>query len=174
MSTERNEQTIRRVALGVGAELLVRVKRGELVVFIEGDGELELVQRGGEVLGHEPVRRTRELGLERALAAVRADPARRFTVRQLAKLAGASQSTFLRRFVRSMGTAPHVWLAALRLEFARTLVIETDRGLAEIASQTGYSSAFGLSRAFKRHFGVAPSVLRRTTTEAPAAARCAA
>jgi transcriptional regulator GlxA family with amidase domain len=174
MSTHAKDEVTRRFSLVEGAELTVRVKSGELAIVIEGDGELEVVRRTLDQVGPlRGLRRPRDLRVERALAAMRAEPSRRFTARSLAKIAGASQSTLVRLFARYVGTTPRAWLAAQRLELARTLVTETDEGLAEIARRTGYASEFGLSRAFKRHFGVAPSVLRRTTS-VPAPIRCAA
>jgi transcriptional regulator GlxA family with amidase domain len=175
MSTRPPQPKQRKVSLTPGTELVVRARHGGVVVVIEGEGELEIT-RSPEAAGSESakVQRPRDLRIERALAAVRADPARHFGVRDLAKIAGASPSTFLRLFVRHVGTTPGAWLAAERLELARSLLAETDRGLADIASQTGYASEFGLSRAFKRHFGIAPSVLRRASVGVRAPVRCAA
>ena len=174
MSTPRNEKQIRRVSLGEGTALVVRARRGGSSVVIEGDAEFEIVQLPAEALPPEPRERPRDLRVERALAALRAEPARHFSIAELAKLAGASRSNFARLFTRALGSTPHAWLAAHRLELARRLVTETRQSLAEIASQTGYASEFGLSRAFKRRFGVAPGVFRRATARAATAIRCAA
>jgi transcriptional regulator GlxA family with amidase domain len=173
MSASPKEQRIRRVLVGEGMELLIHATRGSLSVTIEGDGEFEIVPTAsttGDVRGERP----RDLRVERALAALRAEPARRFTTRELAKLAGSSASNFVRLFTRAMGVSPSAWLAQHQLELARRLVAETNQGLAEIASQTGYASEFGLSRAFKRRFGVSPSVFRRVAGGASGAIRCAA
>jgi AraC-like DNA-binding protein len=174
MSTPRNPKQIRRVSLGEGTELVVRATRGGLRVLIEGDAEFEIVQTPADAPSREPRERPRDLRVERALAALRAEPARRFSIAELAKVAGASRSNFARLFTQSLGVTPHAWLAAHRLELARRLVTETRQGLAEIASQTGYASEFGLSRAFKRRFGVAPGVFRRATARTSTAIRCAA
>ncbi|HTQ08048.1 MAG TPA: AraC family transcriptional regulator [Polyangiaceae bacterium] len=154
-------------------ELVIRAHRGRVVVMIEGDGEISL--RASAPTQNATARdRVRDVRVERALAAVRADPNRRFTVRSLAKLAGASPSTFARLFVKSLGMTPKAWLVAERLARAERLLVETGAGLAEIAERTGYASEFAFSRAFKRRFGVAPGRFRRTASLAGAAIRCAA
>lgn len=174
MSTRAKERKTRRLALTSGTALVVRATGQALVVIIEGDGELELVQSPGAKVPPAPPSLPRDLRVERALAAVRAAPERRFSVSELAKLAGASRATFVRSFTRSLGITPSAWLAAERLELARKLLVETEHGLAELASRTGYASEFSLSRAFKRRFGVAPGVLRRATRDAALRLRCAA
>jgi transcriptional regulator GlxA family with amidase domain len=105
---------------------------------------------------------------------VRANPERRFTVPSLAKLAGASRSTFARLFVKSMGMTPNAWLVAERLALAERLLIETNAGLAEVAARTGYASEFALSRAFKRCFHVAPGLFRRAVRSGAIPIRSAA
>ena len=173
MGAPQHEQQVRRVSLAEGTELVVRATRGGLSILIEGDGELEL-RSPLSARRDEDLERPRDLRVERALAAMRAEPTRRFSMLELAKLAGASRSNFVRLFTRSMGATPSAWLATHRLELARQLLTQTDQRLAEIASHTGYASEFGLSRAFKRRFGVAPSVFRRATRQGSTAIRCAA
>jgi transcriptional regulator GlxA family with amidase domain len=99
--------------------------------------------------------------VERALAAMRTDPARRWTVASLARVAGLSRAPFARRFRRATGTSPLRWLAGHRLGLARTRLVETDLALAAIAGEIGYSSDFAFAKAFKRLFGVAPGIFRR-------------
>ena len=89
------------------------------------------------------------------------DPARRWTVAELARKAGLSRAPFARRFLRATGTSPLRWLTAHRLDLARRRVVEGERSLAEIAAEVGYATEFALSKAFKRMFGMAPIVYRR-------------
>lgn len=99
--------------------------------------------------------------VEKALAAMRRDPARRWTVAELARVAGLSRAPFARRFRRATGTSPLRWLTTLRLDLARQQVTAGDRSLSQIASSVGYATEFALSKAFKRMFGMAPQVYRR-------------
>lgn len=105
-----------------------------------------------------------DLRVARAIAAVKADPARRFTVRELAKLAGASRASFARLFRAQVGTSPQRFLRARRLEQAAALLVGTDERLSRIAQRVGYVSEFALSRAFKRHYGVAPARYRQQSS----------
>jgi transcriptional regulator GlxA family with amidase domain len=174
MGAPQREKQVRRLSVPEGTELVVRATGGALSITIEGDGEFELVRSPVSGPRDEAMARPRDLRVERALAAMRAEPTRRFSMLELARLAGASRSNFVRLFTRAVGATPSAWLTTHRLELARQLLAETNQGLAEIASRSGYASEFGLSRAFKRRFGVAPSVFRRATRSASNALRCAA
>jgi AraC-like DNA-binding protein len=105
-----------------------------------------------------------------------ADPARRWTVAALARVAGLSRAPFARRFRRSTGTSPLRWLTEHRLGLAQRRLVATDLGLAAIAVEIGYSSDFAFAKAFKRAFGVAPGGFRRLASCNPGAASilCAA
>lgn len=100
--------------------------------------------------------------VERALAAMRSDPARTWTVAALAKVAGLSRAPFARRFRESTGISPLRWLREHRLGLAKErLVEESDLALAEIAVDIGYATEFAFAKAFKRLFGLAPGTYRR-------------
>jgi transcriptional regulator GlxA family with amidase domain len=99
--------------------------------------------------------------VQRALEAMMADPARRWTVAALARVAGLSRAPFARRFRRSTDTSPLRWLTEHRLGLAQRRLVATDLGLAAIALDIGYSSDFAFAKAFKRAFGIAPGSFRR-------------
>jgi AraC-like DNA-binding protein len=113
-----------------------------------------------------------DLRIARVLRAVQTQPARRWSVPELAKLAGASRAAFARLFRAATGSSPKRWLTARRLELAARRLAETDETLAQIAAHVGYLSEFALSRAFKRHYGVAPARYRKAPLGSPI--RCAA
>ena len=96
----------------------------------------------------------------RALRIMESRLAERWTVESLAKAAGLSRAAFARRFLSEVGVPPLRRLADLRMERAARLLAEGDDGLASIADQVGYDSAFAFSRAFKRRTGEAPIVYR--------------
>jgi transcriptional regulator GlxA family with amidase domain len=104
----------------------------------------------------------------RALAAMKAEPARPWTVASLARVAGLSRAPFARRFREATGTSPLRWLSEHRLALAEERLVETDLGLAAIAVEIGYASEFAFSKAFKRKVGVAPGVFRRSAVRAAA------
>jgi transcriptional regulator GlxA family with amidase domain len=83
----------------------------------------------------------------------------------LARKAGLSQRELQRHFRRQLQTTPHRYYLHLRLSVARGLLMETRKDLSEIAARTGFSSAATLSHAYVRHFGQAPTAMRRMAQE---------
>jgi AraC-like DNA-binding protein len=112
-----------------------------------------------------------DLRVARALKALEAEPARRWKVRELAKVAGASRATFMRLFQAATGSSPKRWLTAFRLEQAAQLLASGEPTVAHVAAHVGYVSEFAFSRAFKRRFGVPPARYRE---QGCAVLRCAA
>jgi AraC-like DNA-binding protein len=96
----------------------------------------------------------------RTLARVREDPARAWSVRELAEVATMSRSAFADRFRMLVGQAPMRYVTELRLSRAARLLRSTDATIADVARSVGYGSEDALSRAFKARFGEAPSVFR--------------
>jgi transcriptional regulator GlxA family with amidase domain len=99
--------------------------------------------------------------VERAVAAMKRHPSRRWTVAELARVAGLSRAPFARRFERAMGTSPLRYLTDLRLRLAAARLVTSDARLAEIAFEVGYATEFSFAKAFRRTYGVAPGVFRR-------------
>ncbi|TDP98009.1 AraC family transcriptional regulator [Labedaea rhizosphaerae] len=91
-----------------------------------------------------------------ALRAVHADPARPWTVADLAATASVSRATFARRFTALLGVAPLAYVTDWRMALAREQLRDGDVGLAAVARSLGYSSEFSFAAAFKRHHGVSP------------------
>ena len=95
-----------------------------------------------------------------ALAALHADPARKWTVADLAKEASVSPSLIDERFRDVLGLAPIRYLTAWRMHVAEDLLRSTDLPVATVARRVGYDAEEAFSRAFKREHGQAPSVWR--------------
>jgi AraC-like DNA-binding protein len=91
-----------------------------------------------------------------ALRAMHADPARRWTVGDLAAEALMSRAAFARRFSALVGSGPLAYLTEWRMALARERLRDTDDRLAAVARSLGYESEFAFAAAFKRHHGVAP------------------
>ncbi|MFC0215108.1 helix-turn-helix domain-containing protein [Paenibacillus chartarius] len=66
-----------------------------------------------------------------------------------------------RRFQAVWGQTPMEYLTSLRIERAKTLLLETRLTLDDIAVQCGYENGFYLSRVFKKKVKTAPSQYRR-------------
>ncbi|MFI0451913.1 AraC family transcriptional regulator [Actinomadura sp. 6N118] len=96
-----------------------------------------------------------------ALDAVHGDPARPWTVAELADRAGLSRAAFARRFNALVGRPPLTYLTWWRLTTAARLLRESDAPLGAVAERVGYGSEYAFANAFKRAFAVAPGRYRR-------------
>ncbi|MFH8389557.1 cupin domain-containing protein [Streptomyces sp. NPDC018036] len=92
----------------------------------------------------------------RALRLLQDDPARPWTVAALAAETGVSRAALARRFGELVGEPPMTYLTGRRLAFAADRLRDSDDTLETIARHVGYGSAFALSSAFKRVYGVSP------------------
>jgi len=96
-----------------------------------------------------------------ALRLLQHQPAEPWTVAKLAANAGVSRAALARRFAATVGETPMAYLAGWRLALAADLLRQQpDATIAAVAHQVGYGSAFALSAAFKREFGVSPQRYR--------------
>lgn len=91
-----------------------------------------------------------------AMRGMHGDPARPWTIAQLAKEAGLSRSAFFDRFIRAVGLPPMEYLIAWRMAVAKRLLRRRDMALDAVAEQVGYGSASTFSTAFRRHVGESP------------------
>ncbi|MGW7204643.1 cupin domain-containing protein [Streptomyces sp. NPDC054837] len=92
----------------------------------------------------------------RVLRLIQDDPAHPWTVASLAAKAGVSRAALARRFTDLVGEPPMTYLTGWRLALAADRLRDSDATLDAIARQVGYGSAFALSSAFKRVYGVSP------------------
>jgi AraC-like DNA-binding protein len=83
------------------------------------------------------------------------------SISDLAKECGLSASHFARAFRQSCGVSPHRWLLARRVERAKRLLLEGERGLAQIALACGFVDQSHLTRVFTRSEGHTPAKWRR-------------
>lgn len=96
-----------------------------------------------------------------ALTLIHKEPARRWTVADLAAAANMSPSAFAQRFRNLIGLPPLDYLARWRMQSAVRVLRTTDRTVASIAAGFGYASESAFSNAFKRVTGRSPSHFRR-------------
>lgn len=109
-----------------------------------------------------PVPAPRESGrLGHLLDELRAKPAASTPISGLARAAGMSRRTFLRRFKASTGSTPGVWRTGLRLARARELLETTNLALGEVAAAAGFGSPESLRHHFRRELKLSPTSYRR-------------
>ncbi|MBA4011348.1 MAG: AraC family transcriptional regulator [Phenylobacterium sp.] len=94
--------------------------------------------------------------LAQALRQMHADPARPWTMAQLASEAALSRSAFFDRFSRQVGAPPMEYLLSWRMALAKDLLRRQGLDIGEVAERVGYGSASTFSTAFSRHVGEPP------------------
>ena len=90
------------------------------------------------------------------------DPARGWTLAELAGEAAMSRSAFAARFTALVGVPAMQYLTQWRMNVALAWLQRHEVGVAELAARLGYQSEAAFSRAFKRFVGVSPGAVRRT------------
>lgn len=86
------------------------------------------------------------------------------TLRMLARHAGVSPRTFMRRFSAETGTTPLQWLLNARLSKARELLETTDDSMEQVARACGIGTAANLRLHFRRSLNTTPTAYRRMFT----------
>ncbi len=98
--------------------------------------------------------------LSRALTAFHQNPARVWSVEDLARTAGLSRTGFAQQFSQKMGVTPLQYLTSWRMQIARQALAENKASVAEAAELAGYASEAAFSRVFKKEVGLPPAAYR--------------
>lgn len=91
-----------------------------------------------------------------AITAMHADPARRWTLQELAGRACMSRSAFAMKFKATVGETPMDYLTRWRMLLAADRLANSNDPISTIALSLGYESDAAFSTAFKREMGCAP------------------
>jgi AraC-like DNA-binding protein len=100
-----------------------------------------------------------------AIGAMHAEPARRWTLQQLAAMAGMSRSSFAERFKQKVGAAPMDYLTRWRMMLAGERLANSSEPIGTIALSLGYESESAFSTAFKRVMARSPRQYGRDAAE---------
>ena len=141
-----------------------------------GDGSGLVVAKLSEALFVETLRRfvnglaedqigwvagARDPVIGKALAHLHADPAREWTVEQLARQVGLSRTRLAERFRQFIGDSPIAYLKKWRLKVGAEVLLTTENSISEIAAAVGYGSESAFNRAFKLEYQTPPAQYRR-------------
>ena len=96
----------------------------------------------------------------RALARLHAQPARAWTLPELAREAGASRSVLAERFTYFVGHPPMLYLTRWRMQLAASRLAAGAAPVSAVAADVGYESEAAFCRAFKKVTGVTPASWR--------------
>jgi transcriptional regulator GlxA family with amidase domain len=95
-------------------------------------------------------------GILRAQELIEHDTARVPPIRSLARHAGMSQRTFVRRFRAATGNTPREYVQRVRIEAAKRLLESGPSSVREVARRTGYEDVVAFRRLFVRGTGLTP------------------
>jgi AraC-like DNA-binding protein len=160
-SGEWIESSIRYLASGPGS---ARAGRAALLAKLAEALFIETLRQYMAELPPERVgwlAAARDPTVGRALSAIHREPARAWTVADLAKQSGASRSVFAARFGELLGEAPLAYIARWRLQLGARLLETTEDSVLQVALSVGYESEAAFNRAFKREFDLPPARYRR-------------
>jgi AraC-like DNA-binding protein len=94
--------------------------------------------------------------MKAALSCIHGEPARAWTLKDLARSAGMSRTAFAQAFKRTVGTSPMDYLTQWRMTLAAKRMQDTGATISSIAPALGYKSESAFSAAFKRRWGASP------------------
>ncbi|WP_327295672.1 GlxA family transcriptional regulator [Streptomyces sp. NBC_01197] len=138
----------------LGAGIANEIARGLVAAPHRDGGQAQYVPAPIAVAGEASLSATRGWALQRL-----EEP---LTLPVLARHAGLSQRTFIRRFTEETGTTPLRWLLNARLSRARELLESTDHPVDRVASDCGLGTAANLRLHFRRALDTTPTAYRRT------------
>jgi len=127
------------------------------MMFVEG---LRAHLAAGAAQGWLGALTDRRIG--QALSAIHAEPARRWTLPDLAHHAGMSRANFALQFKAVIGLPPIDYITRWRMRLAAKALRQDSSTVSAIALSLGYESEAAFSTAFRRHHGMPPSHYRRS------------
>jgi AraC family transcriptional activator of mtrCDE len=98
-----------------------------------------------------------------AISAMLADPARAWTLPELAALCSMSRATFMRHFQEGLGKSASELLQDIRMSIAANELKNPIRSTESVAEAVGYQSVAAFRRVFTQAIGMTPGAWRRQT-----------
>ena len=160
-----DDERLTRLARDLAHEMLYEIAGREVVVaaLIE-QLVVHLLRRYGNVRRSDELELSRvglvDRRIRRAVELMHAHLDRDLALEEIAAAAHLSPFHFARLFKKLTGTAPHAYLAALRVQRAESLLSETDLSITEVGTRVGYSSSSHFAKAFRQSTGLSPSAFR--------------
>jgi AraC family transcriptional activator FtrA len=141
------------VRMDFGPDAANSVARRLVVAAHRSGGQAQFIER--------PVMARPDSPLGGLLDQLRRDPARQWTIRQMARAVIMSERTLARRFREETGCSPLAWLTMERIASARDLLETTNLPMDHIAEKAGMGTAANLRLHFTASLGIPPNLYRK-------------
>src|ERR1700748_340573 len=100
-----------------------------------------------------------------AVAAMFNEPARAWSLPELAKLCNMSRATLVRQFQEKLGRSASDLLTDIRMTLAANELRKPSMSTGAVADAVGYQSEAAFQRAFKNNMGLTPAQWRKGNVE---------
>jgi AraC family transcriptional activator of mtrCDE len=97
-----------------------------------------------------------------ALAVLFNEPARQWSLPELARVSNMSRATLARQFQKKLGRSATDLLTDIRMTLAANELKKSSMSTSAVAQAAGYQSEAAFQRAFKCHMGMTPAQWRKT------------
>lgn len=84
------------------------------------------------------------------------------SIEELARECNRSLTAFKKEFRRRFNSPPHRWIISQRLEYARLLLLTTDKSVSEIGYECTFPNTSHFIKLFRKQFRVTPATFRTT------------
>lgn len=136
-----------------GQDVALQVARYNVMYMMRPGGQAQFS-------AHLVAQQAEDPAINKALSFILENLSAPLTVTSLAAHVCQSERSFARKFREDTGVTPAAYVEAARLQAARVALETTDRGIEQIAQQTGFQTAERMRRAFQRQLGVSASDYR--------------
>jgi AraC family transcriptional activator FtrA len=141
------------VRIDFGPSAANSVARRLVVAAHRSGGQAQFIERSVMTRPDSP--------LSGFLDQLRRDPARHWTIGQMAREVAMSERTLARRFREETGCSPLAWLTTQRIASAREMLETTNLPMEHIAEKAGMGSATNLRLHFTTNVGIPPNLYRK-------------
>jgi AraC family L-rhamnose operon transcriptional activator RhaR len=120
----------------------------------------ELARQRVKSAGRAPAAAAAHPAVTEAMELLEADPARDWSLQEIAVRLGVDRSHLIRLFRRRTGLTPMNWLARRRGELAAVRLLTSDATIASVGREVGWADANYFARRFRALFGMSPREYR--------------
>jgi AraC family transcriptional regulator len=115
---------------------------------------------------HSPARRSlTDRRLKQVLLFIEDNLSENLSLEQIAAVARVSPSHLKTIFKKSMGIPVFQYVIQRRVELAKSLLLQENLSIAEVASASGFTHQSHLARHMRRKLGASPSIIKRIQAE---------